>query len=106
MIPACRGPNADSPRRCPSPSTRRTSGGTKPVSDTEDNGLALCSMHHKLLDLGAFTIGPRGVVLVSDRADTPRAIRLTLVTEGVECPDRPIPVGACLSWSPQVSRKR
>jgi putative restriction endonuclease len=36
--------------------------------DTEDNGLALCSLHHKLLDLGAYTVGPQGVVLVSDQA--------------------------------------
>lgn len=35
--------------------------------DTEDNGLALCSLHHKLLDLGAYTVDPHGVVLVSDR---------------------------------------
>lgn len=28
--------------------------------DTEDNGLALCSLHHKLLDLGAYTITPHG----------------------------------------------
>jgi putative restriction endonuclease len=37
--------------------------------DTEDNGLALCSLHHKLLDLGAFTVSPQGVVLVSDQAN-------------------------------------
>lgn len=35
--------------------------------DTEDNGLALCSLHHKLLDLGAYTVSPQGVVLVSDQ---------------------------------------
>jgi putative restriction endonuclease len=36
--------------------------------DAEDNGLALCSLHHKLLDLGAYTVSPQGVVLVSDQA--------------------------------------
>jgi putative restriction endonuclease len=30
-------------------------------------GLALCVLHHKLLDLGAFTLSREGFVLVSDR---------------------------------------
>jgi len=32
--------------------------------DTENNGLALCSLHHKLFDLGAFTVMPRTLTLV------------------------------------------
>jgi putative restriction endonuclease len=36
--------------------------------DTEVNGLALCVMHHKVFDLGAFTVAD-GVVLVSDQAN-------------------------------------
>ena len=32
--------------------------------DIEPNGLALCSLHHKLFDLGAFTILPAGYVVV------------------------------------------
>lgn len=36
--------------------------------DTEVNGLALCVMHHKVFDLGAFTIVD-GIVLVSDQAN-------------------------------------
>jgi putative restriction endonuclease len=35
--------------------------------DVERNGLALCVLHHKVFDLGAFTVR-EGVVLVSDRA--------------------------------------
>jgi putative restriction endonuclease len=32
--------------------------------DVEPNGLALCSLHHKLFDLGAFTIEPAGYRVV------------------------------------------
>ena len=32
--------------------------------DIEPNGLALCSLHHKLFDLGAFTVLPEGYVMV------------------------------------------
>jgi predicted restriction endonuclease len=35
--------------------------------DEETNGLALCVLHHKTFDLGAFTVS-EGMVLVSDRA--------------------------------------
>lgn len=35
--------------------------------DTTDNGLALCSMHHKLFDRGAFTLTPELAVQVSPR---------------------------------------
>jgi putative restriction endonuclease len=35
-------------------------------SDEESNGLALCVLHHKTFDLGAFTVA-EGVVLVSDQ---------------------------------------
>ena len=34
--------------------------------DTEPNGLALCSLHHKLFDLGAFTVHTDFRVLVSE----------------------------------------
>ncbi len=36
--------------------------------DREGNGLALCVLHHKTFDLGAFTFSPEGVLLVSDQA--------------------------------------
>jgi len=35
--------------------------------DTEDNGLALCALHHKLFDRGAFTLSENMEVLVSDK---------------------------------------
>jgi putative restriction endonuclease len=36
--------------------------------DQESNGLALCVLHHKTFDLGAFTVSRDGVLLVSDQA--------------------------------------
>jgi putative restriction endonuclease len=36
--------------------------------DRECNGLALCVLHHKTFDLGAFTLNGEGVLLVSDQA--------------------------------------
>jgi putative restriction endonuclease len=36
--------------------------------DEEANGLALCVLHHKLFDLGAFTLDEKGVLLVSHQA--------------------------------------
>jgi putative restriction endonuclease len=35
--------------------------------DRESNGLALCVLHHKTFDLGAFTVDHGGVLLVSDQ---------------------------------------
>lgn len=37
--------------------------------DEVNNGLALCVLHHKLLDRGAIAISPERLVLVSDRAN-------------------------------------
>ncbi|MBK0404647.1 HNH endonuclease [Adhaeribacter sp. BT258] len=37
--------------------------------DIEVNGLALCATHHKLFDLGAFTIGEKLNMLVSDEVN-------------------------------------
>ena len=34
--------------------------------DTEENGLALCSLHHKLFDRGAFTLSEQREILVSN----------------------------------------
>jgi putative restriction endonuclease len=36
--------------------------------DEESNGLALCVLHHKLFDLGAFTLDTGGLLLVSEQA--------------------------------------
>jgi putative restriction endonuclease len=37
--------------------------------DTEINGIALCSLHHKLFDRGAFTLSDNLEIMVSDRAN-------------------------------------
>lgn len=37
--------------------------------DIESNGLALCSMHHKLFDRGAFTITPKYEIKVAQSAN-------------------------------------
>ena len=36
--------------------------------DVEENGIALCALHHKLFDRGAFTVSPELRIQVSDRA--------------------------------------
>lgn len=36
--------------------------------DSEENGVALCALHHKLFDRGAFTVAPNMDILVSDNA--------------------------------------
>ena len=36
--------------------------------DREENGIALCSLHHKLFDRGLFTLSPGKVLLVSEGA--------------------------------------
>lgn len=36
--------------------------------DVESNGLALCVLHHKIFDLGAFSVSKDGLLLVSDQA--------------------------------------
>jgi hypothetical protein len=36
--------------------------------ETESNGFAPCSLHHKTFDLGAFTVSD-GILLVSDQAN-------------------------------------
>ena len=37
--------------------------------DTEENGFALCSLHHKLFDLGAFTVNDQLKLIVSDKVN-------------------------------------
>ncbi len=39
--------------------------------DHETNGVALCVLHHKLFDLGAFTVAPDLTVLVSEMVNGP-----------------------------------
>jgi putative restriction endonuclease len=47
--------------------------------ETEGNGLALCVMHHKTFDLGAFTV-LEGLLLVSDQANGTTGFQETLMT--------------------------
>ncbi len=37
--------------------------------DDISNGIALCTLHHKLFDLGAFTINDRREILISEKAN-------------------------------------
>jgi len=46
--------------------------------DEETNGLALCVLHHKTFDLGAFTVA-KGVVLVSDQVHGTSGFHETLM---------------------------
>jgi putative restriction endonuclease len=60
--------------------------------DRESNGLALCVLHHRLFDLGAFTLWPRGRLVVSDRAVNTRGFHEALLRfhdEPVRPPQRP-----------------
>lgn len=36
--------------------------------DIEENGIALCSLHHKLFDRGVFTLNPERILIVSEEA--------------------------------------
>ena len=47
--------------------------------DRADNGLALCSMHHKVFDLGVFTISEERHVVVSDRANGTEGLEALLL---------------------------
>jgi putative restriction endonuclease len=58
----------------------------------EDNGLALCVLHHKTFDLGAFTLNEDGVLLVSEQANGSTGLEEALLRyHGVQVrpPQRP-----------------
>jgi putative restriction endonuclease len=60
--------------------------------DRESNGLALCVLHHKTFDLGAFTLGQDGVLLVSDQTNGTAGFQETLLRHHgspVRPPQRP-----------------
>ena len=64
--------------------------------DAERNGLALCIMHHKTFDLGAFTVAD-GVLLVSDLMNGTAGFQETLLAfhgKPVRRPQRP-------DWTPE-----
>jgi putative restriction endonuclease len=67
--------------------------------DEECNGLALCVLHHKLFDLGAFTLDPGGRLLVSDQANGTAGLHEALMRhhgEKVRPAQRP-------EWSPEAA---
>ena len=58
----------------------------------ERNGLALCVLHHKTFDLGAYTVNGEGVLLVSDQAHGSTGFQETLLRHHgrrVRPPQRP-----------------
>jgi putative restriction endonuclease len=70
--------------------------------DAESNGLALCVMHHKKFDLGAFTVAD-GVLLVSDLMNGTSGFQETLLAfhgKPVRPPQRPdgTPEPQHLAW--------
>jgi putative restriction endonuclease len=71
--------------------------------DEESNGLALCVLHHKTFDLGAFTVNHDGVLLVSDKAHGTAGFEETLMSrhgKGIRPPQRQEwkPAPASLDW--------
>ena len=60
--------------------------------DSEGNGIALCALHHKLFDRGAFTVSPQLHIQVSDRAHGTHGFREWLSEfhgKSVRPPQRP-----------------
>jgi putative restriction endonuclease len=71
--------------------------------DVESNGLALCVLHHKTFDLGAFTVNRDGVLLVSDEAHGSEGFNEALMSRHgkvIRPPQRQewIPAPASLDW--------
>jgi putative restriction endonuclease len=64
--------------------------------DEETNGLALCVLHHKTFDLGAFTV-QNGVLLVSDQANGTAGFQETLLAYH----GRPIREAQHPDWQPE-----
>jgi putative restriction endonuclease len=70
--------------------------------DTESNGLALCVLHHKTFDLGAFTVAG-GVLLVSDQVNGTSGFAESLLAHHgrrIRHPQRPEwrPIPEHLDW--------
>ena len=60
--------------------------------DDEGNGLALCTLHHKLFDRGVFTLSNSMSVIVSEAANGTRGFQEWVVTyhgKGIRVPQRP-----------------
>ena len=61
--------------------------------DEERNGLALCTLHHKLFDRGVFTLSNSMSVIVSEAANGTRGFQEWVVTyhgQGIRPPQRPV----------------
>lgn len=79
--------------------------------DVESNGLALCSLHHKAFDLGAFTIDADSVLLVSEQAHGQRGFDEWLLRfhrQSLRSPQRDSyrPTAAFLGWHEREVFKR
>jgi putative restriction endonuclease len=66
--------------------------------ETESNGLALCVLHHKAFDLGAFTVSD-GVLLVSDQANGTTGFQEALLAHH----GKPIRDPQCPDWRPETA---
>jgi putative restriction endonuclease len=71
--------------------------------DDEQNGLALCSLHHKAFDLGAFTIHPDRMLLVSEQVHGQHGLDEWLLKfhgQPLRLPQREsyLPAGGYLAW--------
>ena len=71
--------------------------------DVESNGIALCVLHHKTFDLGAFTVNAALSVLVSDEVHGSSGLQETLLrhhAQPLRKPQRPehIPAASFLDW--------
>ncbi|MBF0231907.1 MAG: HNH endonuclease [Desulfamplus sp.] len=71
--------------------------------DSEENGIALCALHHKLFDRGAFTLSKAMKIMVSDRAYGTNGFNEWLMAfhgKKIATPQRPsfFPEPQFLSW--------
>jgi putative restriction endonuclease len=60
--------------------------------DEESNGLALCTMHHKLFDRGVFTLSEKMRVIVSESANGTKGFQEWVITfhgSSIRAPQRP-----------------
>jgi putative restriction endonuclease len=74
--------------------------------DVETNGVALCVLHHRVFDLGAFTINSQLTILVSEKANGSRGLDETLLRfhgTTLRKPQRPefVPQGEFTDWHRQ-----
>ncbi len=71
--------------------------------DEESNGLALCTLHHKLFDRGVFTLSEKAKVLVSESATGSKGFEewvLTFHRKEIRLPQRPnyYPEETAVAW--------